>query len=200
MAIKLLPPQSTLLQLLRYEPETGKLYWRPRPVLMFNSEKQSAEHNAAIWNGKNAGQEAFKTRLPHGHRYASINRVKMLAHRVIWKMVHGVEANVIDHIDGDPSNNRIGNLRSVTQMQNGQNERMRKNNTSGVMGVCWDSRRKRWHTRINLNYRHIHVGYFDTFDEAVAARKAAEVQYGFHPNHGRNQEEPLHGEEAERRA
>lgn len=185
MDSKTLPDQDLLNQLLTYEPDTGKLFWKERPVEMFNSDKQSSAHNAAIWNGKNAGNEAFKTQLPLGHRYASINKIKMLAHRVIWKMVTGEEADVIDHIDGDPSNNSFTNLRSVSQQENGRNMKLRKNNTSGVMGVEWVESRQRWHARIHFDYRSKFLGSFDTFEEAVAARKAAETQYGFHENHGK---------------
>jgi hypothetical protein len=185
LATKPYPPKHVLLQLLRYEPETGKLFWKERPVSMFSDGAQSAVHNAAIWNGKNAGNEAFITSLLHGHRYAGLNGKKVLAHRIIWKMVHGEEPPTIDHINGDPSDNRLVNLRAATPVQNGQNSRRRKNNTSGVMGVAWEPRRLKWCVRIHLKYRNKHVGYFDDFDTAVAARKAAEAKYGFHPNHGR---------------
>lgn len=186
MATKPLPPQADLLKLLRYESETGRLFWRERSVSLFHDGAQTAAHNAAIWNGRNAGKEAFVTVLPHGHRYAGFHGRKLLAHRVIWKMVFGEEPNIIDHINGDPGDNRLENLRNVSQVENGGNSKLRKNNTSGVMGVAWESRRNKWLARIHINYRNRHVGYFDTFDEAVAARKAAEAKFGFHPNHGRN--------------
>lgn len=184
MAAKPLPSQSLLNQLLRYEPETGKLFWKERPRGMFGAEKQSAMQNAAIWNGKNAGKEAC-SETANGYLETSIFRRRVLAHRAIWKIVHGVDPQVIDHIDGDKRNNRIENLRNVSQIENGQNHVRRRNNTSGVMGVRWDDRRLKWHTRINLKYRSIFLGYFVSFDDAVAARKAAEIEYGFHQNHGR---------------
>lgn len=185
MANRPLPSQEALCQLLRYETESGKLFWKERSIDWFNDEKQSREHNAAIWNGKNAGKEAFTTALPHGHRYASLHKQKFLAHRVIWKMVYGNEPVGIDHIDGDPSNNRLDNLREAMPVVNGKNIKLKRNNTSGVMGVRWEQSRSKWIARINVNYQSIHLGVFDTFDAAVAARKVAEREYGFHPNHGR---------------
>jgi len=152
---------------------------------MFSSGKQSAEHNAAIWNGRNANKEAFATRLSSGHLSAGLFGKTVLAHRVIWKMIHGEEPNIIDHINGDPADNRLVNLRNVSQVENGQNSKLSRNNTSGVTGVGWDRRRNLWHARIHLNYRNKHLGYFAKFEDAAAVRKAAESKYGFLPGHGR---------------
>lgn len=185
MANKPLPSQEVLCQLLRYDTETGRLYWRHRPLSFFKDGDQSKEHNAAIWNGKNAGKEAFITKLPTGHRYAGIFGRKYLAHRVIWKMVHGYDPVGVDHIDGDPSNNKLCNLREADQTTNGRNTRRRKNNTSGAMGVRYEDRIQKWVARIHVQYRSRHLGVFDTFEAAVAARKAAEQEHGFHANHGR---------------
>lgn len=185
MAAKPLPSQNILLQLLRYEPKTGKLYWRKRPVSWFEDGKQTATWNANIWNGKNAGNEAFVNRLTHGHRYASIGKRKFLAHRVIWKMVHDEDANDIDHINGDPSDNRLENLRNVPHIDNGRNMKRRKNNTSGHNGISWSKQHKKWCASIHIEYRKKHVGLFDNIEDAVAARKAAEAKHGFHENHGR---------------
>lgn len=186
MAAKALPPQTVLDQLFAYEPETGKFFWKERPPSMFRDGKQSAQHNAAIWNAKNAGSEAFTTKLPGGYCYTTVHRQKVFAHRVAWKLAYGDEPTTIDHINGDPSDNRIANLRAASSVDNGRNMQRSKANNSGVTGVSWDQRRARWYARIHVEYRGIFLGYFDTFDEAVAARKAAEVHYGFHPNHGRD--------------
>lgn len=186
MAAKPLPAADVLHQLLRYDPEAGKLCWRERPVEMFQEGKQTAAHNAAIWNGKNAGREAFATALPSGHRYASIWRKKLLAHRVIWKMAHGTDPEIIDHIDGDPANNRLENLRSVTQQANTKNGRLSKNNTSGANGVRFEGRLGKWVARVSHQRRTIHVGVFDSLEDAVAAQREAASRLGFHPNHGRS--------------
>jgi hypothetical protein len=184
MASKALPSQEVLCQILRYETDTGKLFWKERGLERFTEGKQRREHNAAIWNGRFAGKEAFITALPTGHRYAGIFGVKYLAHRIIWKMIHNEDAVGIDHIDGDPTNNRLSNLREAPQSVNGKNMKIRRNNTSGVMGVN-PHRNGRWVASITLDYRKTHLGVFDSFDDAVAARKAAEITHDFHPNHGR---------------
>jgi hypothetical protein len=181
-----LPPQGVLRQLLRYDPKTGQLFWRKRSPDMFANGKQPARHNAAIWNAKNAGCEAFTTALPSGYRYSTIQRQKMYAHRVIWKMAFGAEPREIDHINGNPADNRLCNLREVSHAANGRNLKRSRANSSGVTGVCYDAGRRKWRARICVNYRNQFLGSFDGFGEAVEARKAAEAKYDFHENHGRH--------------
>lgn len=122
--------------------------------------------------------------MSSGHICMGIFGKTVLAHRVIWKLVHGEEPRTIDHINGDPKDNRIENLRSVAQVDNCRNGRMRKTNISGVTGVRWDARIKRWVARINVGMRGQYLGVFVHLNEAVAARKAAEIKYGYHANHG----------------
>lgn len=116
--------------------------------------------------------------------YTSINRSKVLLHRIIWKMVYGEEPDTIDHINGDPSDNRLVNLRSVPQGDNARNIKLKKNNTSGHMGVYFDKRRKMWVSRIHHGHNR-HLGHYNTYEEAVQVRKEAERRYWFHENHGR---------------
>lgn len=185
MAAKALPPQEVLRQLLDYCPETGVLKWKARGLEWFTSGAQTVQHNANIWNGKNAGREAFVTELPSGHRYASIDRKKYLAHRVIWKMVTGQDPDTVDHINGNPRDNRWSNLRSVEQSINSRNCRLSKNNTSGVNGVYWSSKHRKWCAVLHVDYQRHHLGLFDDLSEAAAARKSAESAHGYHENHGR---------------
>jgi hypothetical protein len=105
---------------------------------------------------------------------------------VIWCHVYGEwpEKNlVIDHINGDEKDNRIQNLRLVTHSENNKNSSRPKSNTSGVIGV--HKKRGKWIAQIQENYKKITVGSFDSFEDAVKARKEAELKYGFHENHGR---------------
>ena len=92
----------------------------------------------------------------------------------------------VDHIDGNGLNNRWNNLREVSSQENNMNMRLSSNNTSGVTGVCWATRDKRWIANIKVNRKNKCLGYFTDFNEAVAARKAAEIEHGFHCNHGSN--------------
>ena len=73
--------------------------------------------------------------------------------------------------------NRRINLRPASDAESIRNRRIQKNNTSGTCGVRFDKSRNKWRARIKVNGKEIHLGYFDTREEAVAARKAAEVKY-----------------------
>lgn len=183
---KELPSPELLRKLLRYEPETGKLFWRERGVEMFSDGKQSAEHTCNIWNSKHAGKEALTARNSEGYRHGRILGRSYKAHRVIWAMVHGEwPVKQLDHVNGVRDDNRIKKLRQVTKAENSKNLKRPSNNNSGVMGVCWVKRCEKWRSQIQVKGKNKFLGYFTDFNEAVAARKAAEVKYGFHKNHGR---------------
>lgn len=185
MAVKALPSQDTLLQLLRYEPDTGKLFWLARsPSLFSATTKHTADHQAARWNSRLAGKEAFTARNV-GYRYGAVDGRLYLAHRVIWKMVHGNDPKQIDHINGIRSDNRLENLRSVEEVENHKNQQLHAHNTSGVCGVSFDRSRGKWEAHVTVGNRKQHLGRFASIEEAVAVRKQAEANLGFHPNHGR---------------
>lgn len=181
MPTKALPSAEELRQLLTYEPETGKLLWKPRPREMFGSQRAFS-----TWNARFAGREAFTARLADGRRHGKIYGKSYVAHRVAWCMHLGRwPSQHIDHINGDPADNRIVNLRDVSQAENARNQRRRKNNTSGCMGVYWGSKEGKWRAKITQDGRTRHLGLFRCLTAAVAARKSAECEFGFHKNHGR---------------
>lgn len=185
MASKAHPTPEELRQLLRYEPETGKLFWKQRDVSLFEDRGNGAAANAASWNARYAGAEALTALNAAGYRHGAVFGCKLRAHRVAWALVHGQwPQGEIDHINGITDDNRLENLREVTGQENQRNSKRPANNTSGVVGVSWYEPARKWVARIRVIKR-IHLGYFDDFNEAVAARKAAEAAYGFHQNHGR---------------
>ena len=108
----------------------------------------------------------------------TVNYNSYLNHRVIYFLNTGVdpEEKQVDHIDGNRSNNKISNLRLATHAQNQHNKSRQGNNTSGVIGVYWDEKRKRWRCQIKYKSKNIDLGSFINFDEAVAVRIAAEYR------------------------
>lgn len=108
------------------------------------------------------------------------------AHRLAWLYVHGsFPEHHIDHINQDRSDNRIANLRDVPNSVNVKNQKLRSGNKSGHNGVFWHKTQKRWKVSISVNSKRIHIGSFFNLDAAVAARKKADVEYGYHSNHGK---------------
>ena len=174
MSKKDLPSPEYLRQRLRYEPETGRLFWRE--YVGFSMR----------WNSKYPGREAGIIN-PRGYLRVCVDCVVHQAHRIIWAMHYGEWPDgEIDHIDGNKINNKIENLRSVSRVENGRNLALPKDNTSGVIGVSWHKQRKKWIARIKANGTYHYLGLFSNFDDAITARKNAEVRYGFHSNHGRS--------------
>ena len=114
-------------------------------------------------------------------------QVNYRAHRVAWLLHTGeVPGDMqIDHIDGDPTNNRISNLRLVTHRENGINQRKHKNNTSGVMGLYWHKKAGKWAVQISEFGKIKYLGLFEDKWEAICARKSAENRFGYHENHGK---------------
>lgn len=179
----LLTPEE-LRKLLRYEPDTGKLYWLERTPDMFNDCSQGRERYCAIWNTKFAGKEALAAYEGRGNLHGRIFNRAYKAHRVAWALHQGEwPTHEIDHINHVPDDNRILNLRCVTGEENSRNLPKRADNSSGVTGVGWHKKALKWRARISVGTE-IHLGLFDVFEDAVAARKEAEIKYGFHQNHG----------------
>lgn len=161
-----------LRKLLRYEPETGKLYWLERDDIRFNTQF--------------SGREAFTAVGSHGYHASRVMGTQLLAHRLIWALVYGEwPKHEIDHINGQKTDNRLQNLRSVTASENGRNKRISRRSSSGVIGVYWAEHASKWRAEIKIHQKRYHLGYFPSKAQAASARKSAERSMGFHPNHGR---------------
>ena len=113
-----------------------------------------------------------------GYLQIRLQRRPHLAHRLAWLYVYGSwPKDQIDHINRDRADNRIENLREATNKQNMQNRSKSSHNTSGHPGVSWYKRISKWVAKIMHNQKQIHLGCFNTIEEAIAARKAAEKLY-----------------------
>jgi len=176
-----------LNELLDYDPETGSLRWKKRDVSMFAFDTErhttkrvySAERACKIWNTRYAGKEALTAVNNWGYRHGAVDGRNLQAHRAIWEMVSGRTPDMIDHINGDITDNRLCNLREATPTLNSSNRKIALNNKSGVIGVCWHAGRKCWQAQISMNGKQHNLGQFKTKEEAKAARKAAEIAFNF---------------------
>ena len=158
-----------LRKFVNYDPITGLLTWRLR-----------ATRAAQIGNtiGTVVGILPDK-----GYIVITLFGVTYQAHRLAWLHYYGqFPDKQLDHIDHDRTNNSITNLRETSLHTNMKNKSLYTTNTTGYSGVTphGDS----WLARIGVNGTKVLLGTFRTFDEAVAARKAAEKLLDYHVNHG----------------
>lgn len=119
--------------------------------------------------------------MRQGYVRACVDGVLYYAHRLAWLHHHGEwPAEQLDHINGDRQDNRIANLRLASQLENHQNRKLQRNNVSGHPGVYFE--KGRWRARIKVQQKYRHLGTFDTFEEARAARIfAKEAMHQFNP-------------------
>ena len=154
-----------LRQLLRYDSETGVLSWR---------EKRPGPKTAA-------GKEAGNVKADGRYRSFVLFHRRHYTHRVAWEIVNGPipEGMCIDHIDGNGLNNRLSNLRLTDRTGNQRNQRLHKKNRTGVPGVFARE------TGFEVSCASEYIGKFQRFEDAVSARKEAEIRHAYHPNNGR---------------
>ncbi len=165
---------ALLREVLEYDPETGIMIWRKRGEHMFRDGAQSAKHACGRWNSRYAGTRAFTAKNAHDYLHGSIFGSDFLAHRVAFAIENGVWPNgEIDHIDGDRSNNSIGNLRVATRLQNTKNTKRRSDNSSGSKGVYMARNGRSFYAQITSSLEKIHLGTF-------GCKTAASVAYAVH--------------------
>lgn len=144
---------------LRYEPETGLLFWK--------KAGQGRHFDPSKPTGcKNGG----------GYMEIRLDRKTFQSHRIAWLLSTGKwPQNQIDHINHIKSDNRLTNLREATGSENQHNQ---KNKTdSDVLGVSFHKRDRKWFAYIGINGKKKHLGYFRSVLGAVRARKEAEEKY-----------------------
>ena len=152
-----------------FEYRDDNLYWRVRP-------------SNCVDMSRPAGTVTSK-----GHREIKVKGKEYKAHRLIWLYANGkFPDDQIDHINGDPSDNRIENLRDVTHQENQKNQKKPRTNTSGHVGVYWHKGAEKWLARIIVDGVSNHLGLFNVLEDAVEARRIASIEHGFHDNHGRD--------------
>jgi hypothetical protein len=184
MAIRMLPSQEFLRECFDYEPMTGVLRWRQRPLSHFTSQTRRPEDAQRAWNNKMAGKIAgvlvFKTNGHPDHVSVGIYVKLFPVHRVIFKLMTGEEPPPkLDHRDRHPFNNQWKNIRPATNIQNSQNTRVRRNQRTGLKGV-WaygDRYRAVITIRVGEKRDRLGLGIFDTPEAAHAAYVEAARQH-----------------------
>ena len=159
--------QEYLLE--RFEYRDGELFYRYKP-------------GSKMMVGDKVG-----ARRKDGYITVSINYKRYFAHRLIFLMHHGYLPITIDHIDRNPSNNCIENLRAATHFVNGANHKTRSDSTSKVKGVTWDKANKQWCAAFTFNDKNYWVGRFYSLEDAKECIELArELVCGEFANHGQD--------------
>lgn len=153
--------QEYLNSILRYDPDTGFLYW------------VNGRGNQTARAGQRAGSFHAKT----GYINIKINGATYRAHRIIWLMIHGYYPPEIDHKNRIRHDNRDTNIRAAGRTENCQNRGIRSDNSSGIKGVHWHTQSAGWRAKIHVYGKEIGLGSHSTLFAAACARVAAENQY-----------------------
>lgn len=163
--------QEILHKYLDYDPSTGWLTWKTK------------EHSKKVIVGSRAGSVSTINR----HRVIRLLGCLYAEHRICWFHFFGVwPTGHIDHINHNEQDNRIENLRDVTQRVNNMNSSKRADNSTGHVGVWLNklNTKKKFMAELKLDGKRLHYSSHYTLEDAIAARKQAEKAFGFHPNHG----------------
>jgi hypothetical protein len=160
--------------------EDGCLIWRERPLSHFKTV-----NSQRTWNAKFSGKNACLVDSSEDRYRICIDGTFFKFHRVAWALHHDEwPTKILDHIDGDATNNKIENLREVTKSQNAENQKLRADNKHGVSGISFNKANKRWYVRITKEKNANYIGCFTTKEEAIEARHKAYKQLGFTERHG----------------
>ena len=158
--------QEKVKTLFNYNPETG---------ILTNKINRGARGR----KGMDAGTRSQK------YLRLTINNKPYLVHRVVYLHYYGVLPKTIDHIDGNELNNKISNLRECTVSQNSYNEKIRKNNTSGIKGVSWVKKTRLWAAQIKVDGEIVHFGCFWDIDTAAQVLRIERTKlHGVFANNG----------------
>lgn len=157
--------QQRLHELLRYNPATGDFYWK-------------VQTNSRALVGMVAGKNSISGPPNNGYKVINVDKKTYRAHNLVWFYFHGTwPTKVLDHINGNPLDNRIENLRDVTRQQNSWNlQKAKRNSKSGYLGVCWRPTKKKWKAEIRINGKKVWLGHFDTAQEASDAYQRAKKE------------------------
>lgn len=162
-----IPTQKNLTDNFNYDPNTGDLTFK---------------HNSA------SGRQNAIATFSHTRGYLSvlIGSKQYLAHRIIYMMMTGnFPEEHIDHINHIKHDNRWCNLRAVKQATNNKNMPKQINTKTGVVGVSLHKPTGKYRAYITVKSKAKHLGLFESIEAASAARDLANIQYGYHQNHGR---------------
>lgn len=169
-----LPSQEYLKECFDYNPETGELFWKERPRYHFKTEAGWKSFNTQF-----AGKLTFRSKCGSGYYFGKLNGKNFKTSRIVYKILNGVDPDIVLHKDGNKTDNRPGSLSSGTSAENSKDLKKYITNKSGIMGVNFC--KNKWVVTLNSKY----IGSSTDFFEACCMRKSMEVLHNYHPSHGK---------------
>lgn len=158
-----------LRELLDYNPETGKLYWKERDGLNHPAGYKDVNR----WNSRHAGKEALTANNAGGYKYGNVMSTSLLAHRVAWAIMTGSwPSEEVDHINWRRGDNRWCNLRSASRTENARNHK-RVSGSVYLKGVSPIKRSIKYQARIYSNGKLLYLGAYESEEDAHQAYMAA---------------------------
>lgn len=131
-----------------------------------------------IWFATSGDYKYLRTKVVKDRKIVVIKfHIELMKNEILKELISGDKKIIVDHINGNVNDNRKVNLRVRTQSENNMNKKIQKNNSSGIVGVSWNSHDKLWNSNISLNNNRIYLGSFYYFRNAVRARMEAEDKY-----------------------
>ena len=162
--------QSHLKECLSYNKRTGEFTWNTRPARHFCMERIMK-----MWNTKYSGVAAGTMRK-NGYVYIDIDGFGFKAHRLAMIYENGSCSLPVDHINGNPSDNRMCNLRLATMMQNAHNRKTPVTNRTGVKGVSVHRETGKFMASVTFNRKRTYLGLFSNLEDAAKAVSAKRAE------------------------
>lgn len=132
-------------------------------------------HEGKLWSKEKSKYVGWMNNT--GYLRMAIDGHKPLVHRIIFLLHHGYMPKMIDHINGNPLDNRIENLRECTPHENQLNSKVRKDNTSGCRGVSFHKELKKWRVRCNIQGKRYVIGEYDDYELACLVAEEARDKF-----------------------
>jgi len=118
-----------------------------------------------------------------GYEKVIFRKKEYLVHRIVFALHNGFMPKMLDHIDGNKTNNKIENLREATKKENGYNRKLNKNNKSGIKGINWHKNNNKWQVSINVDGKQKYLGCFKDIEIAKKVIELNRVEH--HKNFAR---------------
>jgi hypothetical protein len=125
--------------------------------------------------GKKGSAAGWKNNM--GYQNVLISGKQYGVHQIVYLLHYGFIPKLIDHIDNNPQNNLVENLREANKTENNLNSKIRTDNTSGCKNVNWHSQKKKWQVRLCINKKSVSFGLFDDLEFADLVAQEARSKY-----------------------